>query len=309
MTLLQLQYFRAIAETQHFTKAAEKLMISQSNLSHSIKELEEELGVKLFMRQGRNVALTKYGEMFLPYVNQSLKVLKDGISTLENYTNPNTGTIVLATSPSLSDFTSYITVRYLSETGRTGVRFQIIQEGTHTDIVRKLSDSKVDFAFSGSIQSDRIAQTCVGYHELVVLVSRDHPLASSNSIDLHQINGEKFIPFDHTCQLRAITDRLFEELDIHPQMSFETAQDQVIYALVAANQGVSIVPRPMGRVPFNIKVLHIKNDNLMPRQIHLSWNRESYLSPAAERFRDFIRERGNVFDQYVEASRENSSDN
>ena len=73
MNLKQLEYFRMIAELEHFTKASEKLLISQSSLSHSIKELEAELGVELFMRQGRNVKLTKYGQMFLPFVEQAPK--------------------------------------------------------------------------------------------------------------------------------------------------------------------------------------------------------------------------------------------
>lgn len=70
MNLRQLQYFKTIAELEHYTRAAEKLYVSQSNLSHSIQELEDELNVEFFVRKGRNIKLTKYGELFLPYVSQ-----------------------------------------------------------------------------------------------------------------------------------------------------------------------------------------------------------------------------------------------
>lgn len=67
MQLQWLYYFVTIAELEHYTRAAEKLKISQSNLSHAIKSMERELGAELFERQGRNVKLNKYGKLFLPY--------------------------------------------------------------------------------------------------------------------------------------------------------------------------------------------------------------------------------------------------
>ena len=66
MNLRQLYYFRTIAELEHYTRAAEKLFVSQSSLSHAIQELESELNVKFFEKKGRNVELTKYGQLFLP---------------------------------------------------------------------------------------------------------------------------------------------------------------------------------------------------------------------------------------------------
>ena len=93
MNLRQLYYFRTIAELEHYTRAAEKLFVSQSNLSHAIQELEEELNVKLFVRKGRNIKLTKYGELFLPYVQKSIEDLEAGISTIKDYINPNSGTV------------------------------------------------------------------------------------------------------------------------------------------------------------------------------------------------------------------------
>ena len=66
MNLQWLYYFDAIAELEHYTRAAEQLHVSKSNLSHAISELEDELGVELFERKGRNIHLTKYGESSVP---------------------------------------------------------------------------------------------------------------------------------------------------------------------------------------------------------------------------------------------------
>ena len=299
MNLKQLEYFRMIAELEHFTKASEKLLISQSSLSHSIKELEAELGVELFMRQGRNVKLTKYGQMFLPFVEQALDTLGEGCQRLRDYVDPNTGTLNIAAPPSLSAFISHMTVLYISETGRTNVNFQISQVDTYDEISRQVLQGEIDLAFSTNIDSPSINRALVGHHEMVLLVSKNHRLANQSSVDLKEIDGERFIHYTTASQIRRVLDAEFERLDIHPQMVSETLQDHVIYGLVAANQGIAIVPRPLGAMPYNVKALPIENAGPDPRKIYLLWNRHSYLPPAAVRFRDFVVQHGSVFDDYL----------
>ena len=140
MNLRQLQYFKTIAELEHYTRAAEKLYVSQSNLSHSIQELEDELNVEFFVRKGRNIKLTKYGELFLPYVSQALNLLDTGVARLQDYINPNSGTVVMACFPSLAEFAPELIVRYLSETNRVGERLQINQEATFMQLRPIMSD-------------------------------------------------------------------------------------------------------------------------------------------------------------------------
>ena len=76
LTLLALTYFQKTAEMQHLTHAAQALHISQPSLSHTIKMLELELGVPLFRRAGRNIVLTKYGEILLSHTNRIMRELK-----------------------------------------------------------------------------------------------------------------------------------------------------------------------------------------------------------------------------------------
>ena len=97
MNLRQLYYFKKIAELEHYTRAAKELFVSQSSLSHAIQELESELNVKFFVKKGRNVELTKYGRLFLPYVQQTIDTLEAGLSKLEDYINPNTGKLAMPT--------------------------------------------------------------------------------------------------------------------------------------------------------------------------------------------------------------------
>lgn len=297
MNLRQLYYFRAIAEMEHYTRAAEKLYVSQSNLSHAIQELESELNVKLFARKGRNVRLTKCGELFLPYVKKTIETLESGVATLKEYTDPDTGTVIMEGFPSLAQFVPDIIVRYLSETNRVNVRFQFNQEG-YRNLREHLINGEVDFSFATQIDDPRLGHTSIGVHELVLLVPEGHRLSHFEQVELRELDGENFIAFNKEGQLRPQLDQIFEAQGIQPNIVLETPQDMIIYGLVAANHGVSIVPMPLGGAPYNVRVIHIADD-IPKRELYLIWNKDRYLSPAAEVFRDFIISSGGVFDQYL----------
>ena len=98
MNLSQLQYFRTLAKEEHYTRAAQILSITQPSLSHAIAQLEQELGTRLFEKKGRNVVLTRYGKIFLPYVEESLKVLEEGVQRTKELNGSKEGMIHLASS-------------------------------------------------------------------------------------------------------------------------------------------------------------------------------------------------------------------
>ena len=83
MNLNQLTYFVTLAQIENYTRAAKRLDITQPSLSHAISNLEKELQVPLFERHGRNVTMTKYGEMFLKYVQDSLHILNLGVERIQ----------------------------------------------------------------------------------------------------------------------------------------------------------------------------------------------------------------------------------
>ena len=96
MNLNQLQYFKVLAQEEHYTRAAQILSITQPSLSHAIAQLEEELGTRLFEKKGRNIVLTRYGKLFLPYVEESLKVLEEGVQRTRELNGSKEGIIHLA---------------------------------------------------------------------------------------------------------------------------------------------------------------------------------------------------------------------
>lgn len=296
MNLQQLYYFKTIAELEHYTKAAEALSVSQSSLSHAMQGLEQELNVKLFARSGRNVVLTKYGKMFLPHVMQALETLEGGIAELRHAVDPDSGVVTIACFPSLAQFVPDIIVRYISETNRVDVRFQTNQEATYYTLREQLLGGKVDLVFATEIDDPRVGKTPVGEQSFVLLVPKTHRFASYDSIDLRELDGENFIAYSKDSQIRHQYDAYFRRNGIRPRITTETAQDVMIYGLVAAGHGIAVTPWPLEGTPYNVKLVPLQG--VHKRKLYLMWNRENYLPPAAAYFRDFISKQGLVFDEY-----------
>ena len=102
MTLQQLHYFRVLARVQHYTKAADILHIAQPSLSYSISQLESELSIKLFEKQGKQVRLSYPGEKFLEYVEKSLEILEDGTHDAKTLSDTEKGEVTLGYIYSIS---------------------------------------------------------------------------------------------------------------------------------------------------------------------------------------------------------------
>lgn len=297
MNLQWLYYFNTIAELEHYTRAAEKLHVSQSNLSHAIKELEEELGAELFERKGRNVKLTKYGEIFKPYVTKTINTLESGVATLKEYIDPNVGTVVFAGFQSVAQFATDLMVRYQAETNRMEVQFQYSSEGWPS-VCEMLLSGEADLIIATKLDNPKVGATYIGTHPLMVLVPENHRLAANESVDLRELDGESFIAFDRRGQLRAELEEIFTHMGIAPNIVAETPNDMIVYGLVAAGRGLSIVPYPLAGAPYNTKMLPITND-IPQRKLYLQWNKERYIPPAAEYFRDYVVRCEDVFDQYM----------
>jgi len=297
MNLQWLYYFSVIAEEEHFTKAADRIHVSQSSLSHAMKDMEDELGVELFEKKGRNVKLTKYGEIFLPHVQKTLNELDVGVSTLKEFVDPNKGTITFGGFQSVGQFATDLMIRYQSETNRLDVKFQYSSEGW-PNLQKGIIDGSMDLIISTKIDSPQIGSTFLGTHCLVVLVPVKHRLAQYEKVSFEELTKENLIAFSPKAQIREQLDAKFKELDIIPNIVAETPDDLIAYSLVAAGHGIAIVPYPLAGAPFGTKIVRIDDITVPKRNLYLQWNKERYMPPAAEFFKNYVIRSEDVFDQY-----------
>lgn len=286
MELTQLEYFVTLAHIRNFTKAAKSLNVSQPALSRSIDRLEKNLDVKLFIRDSRKVNLTEYGETFLSYAENILQEMENSRQAIMNMTEPDRGVINLSFMHSLG---SYLVPDLLHEFKMLYPRIQFKLDQNHSFLLTtQLFMGKTDLCLcSMPVNSDGIIWTPLLKEELFIIVPKSHPLASKQEVSMHDIANEAFITLKPKYGLRTITEYIFEVSHMRPRIKFEGDEITTVSALVAAELGVSIVPKIPAMELFDLVFLPIK-DGQFYRELGLAWSANKPLSLAARRFQDFV---------------------
>lgn len=287
MNLYHLRYFITLAHLEHYTKAAEKLMITQPSLSSAISSLEKELGVSLFEKEGRNVVLTKCGKMFFAAVQESLEILDSNVATLKSISNGE-GIIDLAFLRTLgSDFVPDVTSFFLESHPKKEIKFHF-HTGVTSDIIQGLKDRKYDIAFCSKIKEEHTIEFIpIAKQELVLIVPTDHPLANKDTIDLIETIPYPQIIFTRKSGLRPIIDDLFNQIGQQPKVAYEVEEDQVIAGLVSKNFGIAVCPNMPMLNSMNLKVIQIKSPN-WERIFYLAVIKDRALTPVIQNFKDYV---------------------
>ncbi len=282
----QLHYFQTVANLEHFTRAAESLMVSQPALSRSMARLEEELGVPLFDRHGRTVSLNRYGHIFLKRVNRALLEIAEGQKEIQDLVNPSSGTVSLGFIHSqgtnlVPDLIGSFRKQY------PAITFQLFQN-TSRLILDQLEAAEADFCLcTQPAGREGIKWTELYTEKLFVIVPKEHRLANRASIKLNEVAEDPFILVKKGNGLREITDRLIREAGFTPNVTFEGEELTTVASLVAANLGVAIIPHLRGLDLKNLAELPV-SEPICQRIIGMAWVEGRYLSPAARRFQEFV---------------------
>lgn len=286
MDLNQLEYFRALANIRHFTKAAAEISISQSALSRSIQKLENELGHPLFDRKKKEIVLTPLGRRFLSHVERALNDIEEGVQEIEHANDPQGGIINLSFIHSLG---GGVLPHLLSEYKELypSTRFNLDQNNSAI-LAKGLIDGKSDLSLGSTmITMEHLAWTYLYSEEIYVTVPKHHPLSTYSSVALKDIEKYPFITMKPPYSLRILTDQFCSLAGVHPEIIFEGDDTNTVAGLVAADLGVSLLPRMIAADDLGIKQIHISSP-ACKREIGIAWNMTRPLSPAALRFQQFI---------------------
>ncbi len=242
MELRQIMYFIEVAEREHMTDAANALHVAQSAISRQIVNLENELGVKLFIREGRNVRLTPIGHIFLEHMRNAVNALEYAKQVMDEYVDPERGTIHIGFTSSLA---SYILPTSISvfRKEHPNVKFQFFQ-GTYYELEEKIIKGDINIALMGPVPqaSKRIKSSILFTEKMDALIPRNHKLASFPSIRLTDLRDETFVLFPKGFILRDIITNACQQLGFEPNVSFEGEEMTAIKGLVSAGLGISLIP-------------------------------------------------------------------
>ena len=293
MNLNQLYYFQMVANLQHYHQAAAELNISQPSLSRSMSNLEEEFGLFLFEKQGRNIVLTKYGRIFLEHVDKIIEELENTKKRMENLASSSEGHIDIAyVSPLAKHYIPFSARRFLDIKENKNVTFSFSQNYT-AKMIEGLKADKFDVVFgSYSEEESDLNFVPIIRQELVVIVPHNHELAQYEEIDIKQMEKHSVIAYERYSGLGKFTRKLFKNFDMNPEIICESSDEGSIVALVEAGFGVAIVARVSELESANIKILTLKNSN-MYHDVYMIHHKYRYLAPAVQNFINFIKKQSN----------------
>ncbi|BFT72780.1 LysR family transcriptional regulator [Paenibacillus sp. P36] len=286
MEFRQLEYFAAICEELHFTRAAEKLGMSQPTLSHQIKMLEDELGVPLFDRIGKKIAITEAGHILLnecKVIFSSLKNVKVQIMELQKVTR---GTLSIGALPGeLTQLVSSLLINFHQIYPE--VQIKIVN---FDDVVERVIQNQIDLAITIlPVEDDRVVKYPLYKEDIYLTVSKDHALAEQESINFDEISKHPFIMFPQTYKCRQIIDLTSSTSGFQIEPIIETTAIETIISLVKADAGVTALSRTYLNLYNDTQLKAIKIENpTLSREIAIIHHKDKYLSQAARLFMDLL---------------------
>ncbi|MFL0507294.1 LysR family transcriptional regulator [Ureibacillus sp. 179-F W5.1 NHS] len=287
MEIQQLEYFKTVAEMQHMTHAAEKLNISQPALSKSISNIEQEIGVPLFDRQGRSINLNRYGKLFLNSVDIILEEFEKAKEEIGGLVMPGFGEVAFGFIHTLGmevvpELMAHVPERY------PNMKFTLTQAASY-NLLKWLEEGQIDLCLSQRITSKTIEIDWIELwsEELFVIVPKNHRFANRESIKLEEIKDEPFISIKRGNALRLIVDKFFKEAGITTNITFAAEEMHTVAGFVGAGLGVSLIPNVKGLNDYNVCKIRV-SEPICERKIGVSWAANRYLSPAANQFKNYL---------------------
>jgi DNA-binding transcriptional LysR family regulator len=247
MDLRQLEYFVTVAEEKHFTRASERLFISQSGLSASIRALEKELDAELFHRNTRRVELTDAGQALLEESRRTLASVlsaRDAVAAVQGVLR---GRLRVGTEQCLG------VVDVPTELARfhakhPGVELLVQQAGS-ARLIDEVRSGRLDLAFvAGSVGAPDDVRFLRLVSEPMTLICRpEHPLTLRKRISWRTLSEESFVDFNTDWGSRRVTDRAFAAAGVSRRIASEVNDVHTLLDLVGHGLGVAVVPGPIAR--------------------------------------------------------------
>lgn len=243
MELHQLRYVVAVARAGSFTRAAENLYLAQPSLSVQIRKLEQELGVPLFERLGRRVQLTAAGEAFLEHAERALFELAQARERVDDVRGVRQGRIALGALPSVG---ARLLPGVLAafKAAHPGVQTMLLEQDVSSEFERMVHAGQLDLAVirMPKGRADLSGQVLLR-EPLVVVVPPEHPLQSRKRVSLRDLAELDFVAMRRSYGLRELMDRICLRAGFEPRVTVETGQLSIIWGMVRAGIGISLLPK------------------------------------------------------------------
>jgi LysR family carnitine catabolism transcriptional activator len=283
--LRHIRAFLALARAGSFTRAAAELHMAQPTLTVQIQQLEDAVGVKLFDRSKRHVALTQAGRDLLVPLERILLDVEAIASSTEELLEHRRGLVTVAALPSVAAGLLPRAIKKLAgEYPGITVR---VHDGVAVTVAAMVKAGQVDFGISSQTYGDReLTSQVLMMDRLCAVVARTHPLAKKRSMTLHELSKHPLILMVKDSSSRQIVDLAFNREGLVSNVAYETTYGTSVAGMAMAGLGVGILPESMA-APSPLHQLRIRGE-AMTRRISIITRAGRSLSPTADRLKQTL---------------------
>ena len=285
MELRQLRYLVALADEQHFTRAAAREHIAQPALSQQIRRLEQEVGLALVERTTRRVTITEAGRTLVARARRILSEVDAANAEMQALTGVRIGRVTVGTMHTMGpvDVSAALAVFHQRH---PGVELTV-REQSSEELAEMLRDDVLDLAFLSV--TDRMESHGLGLHQLVseelmAVLPVDHPLADRGEVRMAELKHEQFISYREGARLRELLIFAARHAGFEAQIMLESNESERIRRLVARDMGVAVLPRSDAERPGAEVAVAALTDPSLRRDITLACREGRRLGPAAAEF-------------------------
>lgn len=292
MNVRDLSIFLAVAGRLNYTRAGEDVHLSQSGVSVRVRELERELGVKLFEQLGKKVALTEAGRLLEPYARRVVAAVEDARQAIEEFRGLERGHLRIgaSTTPGM-----YLVPRIIAEFKRSYSQVELSlgvkdTRGVEEGVLR----NEYDFGFVGGHltggEDVEVISWCID--ELILIAAPDHALARRKQVELRNIAKEPFIFRESGSATQAVVEKSLLDAQVQLQPIIELDNPEAIKQAVETGLGIAFISKFAVRRELNAKTLiALKVKDLeVSRELKIVHRKDKHLSPAATEFIELAKE-------------------
>ena len=287
MELRQLEYFQMASRLRNITRAAERLRVSQPNITVAIKKLEAELGIQLFDRSQKQLALTPEGAVFLNRIELALRNIQDAVLEVNDYKQLQKGTIKIGIPPMMG---AYLFPKIFSSFQKKYSHLDIyLHEEGSMSIREQLERDELDFGIiiiSGASHNLQLLPMTTS--QIVACVPENSSLAAKDRLTKEDIAAANVIMLKEGSFLRQTILGKLKEQSITPNIVLESNQVVTIKGLVASGVGISFLLDMVLEDAPGVKAIPLEVPLFV--DVGLAWKKDRYISKAAQSFIDFCRD-------------------
>ncbi|HTN50577.1 MAG TPA: LysR family transcriptional regulator [Burkholderiaceae bacterium] len=296
VTLRQLRVFSAVARHLSFGKAAEELHLTPPAVSMQIKELEQQVGLPLFDRSGRVVALTTTGEYLLVYVRKILATLKDAEDSVARFRGLQSGRLTIGMVSTAKYFVPRLMALFRAEHPGIDVRLKI--GGNREQLVVLLQANEVDLAIMGRPPREMATRAePFAVHPHVIVTPPDHPLMKAGHAPAAALSNYEFLIREEGSGTRAAMETYFSDHRLQVRVAMEMTSNETIKQAVMAGMGISLLSLHTIGLELKAGLIAVPDIEDLPllKRWYIVNTLAKTLSPAAEAFRYFVLEEAERF--------------